>query len=158
MKELRVEREHYVTVIVAVIALLVIFGGYASFSGLSVHEDPLVISMSSETFAQGDVFDVNVVVSPVQFLADESIMVYVDGNPVGVIVLKKYLDSNDIEYGSDVKNLGQNNAEIITLKNRVAVNLADYVSLENVPSGTAHTLLVEFSRGDATAQKGFWVK
>jgi len=158
MKQLRVEREQYVTVIIAAIAVLVIVGGYASFSGLAVQSDPLVIMMQKDSFSQGEVFDAELVLNPVQFLADESIVVYVDSNPVGVIALKKYLDDNSIEYGSDIKNLGESNAEIITLKHNLRVHLSDYVSLERVPAGTSHTLRAEFSRGDAVAQDVFVVR
>lgn len=158
MRELRSERENYVTVIVSVIAILVIVGGYASFTGMAVEQDPLVIVMLDDEFRQSDVFDVDVVLNPVQFLADETVVVYLNNNPVGVIALKKYLDDNDIDYGTSVKNVGQNNVEVITLRNPLMINLADYVSLENFPADSSHVLRVEFSRGDAGAEEIFIVR
>jgi len=154
---LRAEREHIVTLIVAAIAMLVIFGGFASFSGLAVHNDPLVIVKAKGTFARGDVFDVAVQLAPVTFMADESIVLYLDDNVVGVIALKKYLDDNGVDYGTEIKNLGQNNQEILTLMNPVSINLADYVSLEMMAAGT-HTLRAEFSLGDAYAEDVFGVE
>ncbi len=152
---MRVEREHIATAVVATIAVLVIVGGFASFSGLSVYHQPLTLELHKTEFRQGDVFDVNVVVNPVTFLADETIMVYLDGNAVAAIALKRYLDDNGIDYGSEVKNLGQNNAEIINLQAPLTVNLADYVSMEPMYPGTVHLLTVEFSRGDASAEEAF---
>ena len=70
---MRTQREHIVSLIVAVIAILVIVGGYAAFTGLSVYEEPLMILMAENSFRQSDVFDVSVVVNPVTFMADESI-------------------------------------------------------------------------------------
>ncbi len=152
---IRVEREHYVTVIVAVAAILMIVGGYASFTGLATQSEPLALSVEKDAFRQGDVFDVNVNVGPVTFMSDESIIIYVDDTAVGVIAVKKYLDSNSIEYGTEVKNLGRNNVEIINLKEPLTINLADYVSLEYLRPGTTHILKAEFSRGDASAEEIF---
>jgi hypothetical protein len=153
---MRTEREYAVTFIIATIAALVIIGGYASFSGLASYSEPLSIEMAEKTFARGDVFDVNVVLSPVTFMADESIVVYIDGQAVGVVAIKKYLDDNRIDYGRELKSLGQNNAEIINLKAPLKVNLADYVLLEYLGTG-GHSLRVEFSRGDAAAQEVFGI-
>jgi hypothetical protein len=155
MKEMRVEREHVATAVIAVIAVLVIVGGFASFSGLSVHEETLKIEMAKAVFRQSDVFDANVVVSPVTFMADESMMVYVDGRAVGVVALKQYLDDNGIDYGSEYKNLGQNNVEIVTLKNLLTIHLAEHVNLEHLRPGMTHSLRVEFSKGDAYADGSF---
>jgi hypothetical protein len=155
---MRVEREYAATFIVAIIALLVIVGGYASFSGLAVYDEPLKIEIADNSFKQSDVFDVNVVVNPVTFMSDESIMVYVDNNAVGAIAIKQYLDDNGIEYGTEVKNLGQNNIEIMTLKDPLLVNLADHVSLEYLHPGTIHIIKVEFSRGDAVAENVFSIE
>ncbi|MFH1064643.1 MAG: hypothetical protein V1729_06175 [Candidatus Woesearchaeota archaeon] len=154
---MEVEREHIATFVVATIAVLVIVGGFASFSGLSVYDQPLKLELQKTEFMQGDVFDANVVVNPVTFMADETIMVYIDGNAVAAIALKRYLDDNDIDYGSEVKNLGQNNVEIINLQGPLTVNLADYVSMEPMYPGTVHILSVEFSQGDAAAQESFRV-
>lgn len=155
---MRTEREHYVTIIVTVIAMVVIVGGFASFSGLSVYEDPIRIELEKSVFKNGDVFDTSVVLNPVTFMADDSLMVYIDGKALGVVALKKYLDDNSIEYGSEIKNLGQNNAEILTLKNPLSINLADYVSLEFLHPGTTHVIKVEFSKGDAVAEEVFRVE
>lgn len=155
---MRAEREHYVTILVAVIAIVVIVGGFASFTGLSVQEEPIQIMMEKNTFKRGDVFDARVVLSPVTFLADESIMIYIDNKAVGAIALKKYLDDNNLEYGTEVKNLGQNNAEIITLMQPVTVSLADHMTLDRMHPGTTHILRVEFSRGDAVAEEVFGIE
>ena len=152
---MRTAREQYVTLIVAAIAVLVIIGGFASFTGLSAYDEPLRIEMEGDSFSQGDVFDADVVVNPVTFMADESLMIYVDGNAVGVVALKKYLDDNALDYGTEVKNLGQNNAEIITLSRPLSVSLADYISVAQMHPGTTHILRVEFSRGDAAAEEVF---
>jgi hypothetical protein len=85
-------------------------------------------------------------------------MVYVDNKAVGVVAIKRYLDDNDLDYGSEVKNLGQNNVEIINLKDPLTVNLADHISLEYLHPGTMHILKVEFSRGDAVAEEVFKIK
>jgi hypothetical protein len=153
-----VEREYVATFIVAVVALLVIVGGYASFSGLAVYDEPIKIELAKTTFSQGDVFDADVVVNPVTFLADESIMVYIDNKVLGAIAIKKYLDDNGIEYGTEIKSLGQETTEIINLKDPLTVNLADFVSLEYMQPGTAHVLRVEFSRGDALAEALFRIE
>lgn len=155
---MRTEREHYVTMVVAVIALLVIFGGFASFTGLSVQEDSLMIEIAKSSFRNSDVFDAAILLSPVTFMADDSVMVYVDSEAIGVIALKKYLDDNELEYGTEVKNLGQNNMEIMTLKYPVKISLADFLDLEYMRSGTTHILRVEFSKGDAFAEEVFRVE
>ncbi|MBU2561533.1 MAG: hypothetical protein KKD17_04490 [Nanoarchaeota archaeon] len=152
---IRAEREYYVTFIVATIAVLVIVGGFASFTGLSVQDDAISIEMSKESFRPSDVFDVTITLSPVTFMADESIMIYIDGSAVGAVAIKKYLDSNGIDYGREVKDPGQNNIQVINLKDRLRVNLADYVQLEYMRPGTKHILRVEFSRGDAAAEEVF---
>ncbi len=155
---MRTEREHYVTIVVAVIAVLVIVGGFASFTGLSVQEEPIRISMEKSSFRQGEVFDVNVLLSPVTFFADESIVIYLDNKAVGAIALRKYLDDNGLEYGTEVKNVGQNNIEIITLMQPVSVSLADFIPLDYMHPGTTHLLRVEFSRGDAAAEEAFRIE
>jgi len=155
---MRTEREYLVPVIVTMIAVLVIIGGYASFSGLAVYDAPLAISMAKDTFRQSDVFDVNVLVNPVTFMADESIMIYLDNNAVGAVAIKKYLDDNDIEYGSEFQNLGQNNIEVVNLRNPLQVNLADFITLEGMQPGTTHIIRAEFSRGDAVAEAVFRIE
>ena len=42
---MRTAREQYVTLIVAAIAVLVIIGGFASFTGLSAYDEPLRIEI-----------------------------------------------------------------------------------------------------------------
>lgn len=155
---MRTEREHYVTIVVAIIAIVVIVGGFASFTGLSVQEEPIRISMEKNLFRQGEIFDVNVLLSPVTFFADESIVIYIDNKAVGAIALRKYLDDNGLEYGTEVKNLGQNNIEIITLMQPVSVSLADFITLDYMHPGTTHLLRVEFSRGDAVAEDVFRIE
>ena len=155
---MRTQRENIVTLIVASIAILVIVGGYASFTGLAAYDAPIRLEMEKSSFSQGDVFDANVVLNPVTFMADESLILYIDKKAVGVIALKQYLDDNSISYGVDVKNLGQNNAEIVNLKDPLSINLADYVSLEYMHPGTMHTVRVEFSRGDAAAEGVFGIE
>jgi hypothetical protein len=152
---MRTEREYLVPVIVTMIAVLVIIGGYASFSGLAVYNAPITIETAKDAFRQSDVFDANVLVNPVTFLADESIMIYLDNNAVGAVAIKKYLDDNDIEYGSEFQNLGQNNIEVVNLRNPLQVNLADFITLEGMQPGTTHIIRVEFSRGDAVAEAVF---
>lgn len=155
---MRVEREYIATFIVAMVAILVIVGGYASFSGLAVQDDPLSIEMEKSTFKQSDVFDVDIVVNPVTFMSDETIMVYVDNEVIGAIAIKKYLDQTGQDYGTEIKNLGMNNEEIITLRDPLTVSLADLLSLEGLHPGTTHLLRVEFSRGDAVAEDVFKVE
>lgn len=155
---MRAHREHFVTLIVAAIAVLVIVGGYASFTGLAAYDAPVRLDMVKRSFGQGDVFDVNVIVSPMTFMSDESILLYIDNKAVGVVALKQYLDDSGISYGVDVKNLGQNNVEIVNLKDPLSINLADYVSLEYMHPGTTHILKAEFSRGDALAEEVFGVE
>ncbi|MBW2971499.1 hypothetical protein KY359_00545 [Candidatus Woesearchaeota archaeon] len=152
---IRAQREYYVTFIVAAIAIAVIVGGFASFTGLSVQADPLSIEMAKTAFRQSDVFDADVLLSPVTFMADESLMIYIDGKAVGVVALKRHLDQNSIEYGTEIKDLGQDNVQIINLREHLRVNLAEYVSLEYLQPGTVHLLRVEFSRGDALAEAVF---
>ena len=155
---MRTQREHAVTLIIAAIAIIVIVGGYASFTGLAAYDAPLRLEMVKSSFNQGDVFDVNVIVNPVTFMSDESILLYIDNQAVGVVALRQYLDDNSISYGVDVKNLGQNNVEVINLKNPLSINLADHVSLEYMHPGTTHIMKVEFSRGDAVAEEVFGVE
>jgi hypothetical protein len=154
---MRTEREYVVTFIITTIAILIIVGGYASFSGLAAYDAPLRIENAKGTFARGDVFDVNIVLNPVTFMADESIVIYIDGQAVGVVAIKKYLDDNGIEYGRELKDIGQSNTEVLNLMDPLAVNLADYVPLEYVQQGT-HTIRAEFSRGDAMAETVFAVE
>ena len=155
---MRTEREQYVTLIVTVIAMVVIVGGFASFSGLSVYEDPIRIESAKSSFRNSDVFDISVVLNPVTFMADDSLVVYVDGKALGVVALKNYLNDNGIEYGVEIKNLGQNNVEILTLKNPLSISMADYVSLEFLHPGMTHVIKVEFSKGDAFAEEVFRVE
>ncbi len=152
-----VEREHIVTIIVAVIALLAIVGGYASFSGLSVYEQPVQLELTKSSFAQSDIFDANILLNPVTFLHDESIMIYFDNEPIGVVAIKKYLDDNRIEYGTEYQNLGTNNIQIMNLEHQLKISLADYITLESVQTGS-HTVRVELSKGDASADAIFSVK
>jgi hypothetical protein len=151
---MRAEKEFIVPFIVTVIAILVIVGGYASFSGLATYDTPISVEMGKAAFQQGEVFDVNAIVSPMTLLADETLMVYVDGNLAGVVALKKYLDDNRIDYGLEYKNLGQNNVQIMNMQSSLRINLADLVSLESLARGE-HILSVELSRGDARAEATF---
>jgi hypothetical protein len=151
-------RELIVPIVVTLIAVLVIVGGYASFSGLATYSTPLSIEMAKKAFKRGDVFDANILVNPVTLLADESIMIYVDNNAVGAVAIKRYLDDNRIEYGTEFQNLGQNSAEVMNLKNPLQVNLADFITLEGTLPGTTHVLKVEFSRGDASAEEVFSIE
>ncbi|MBW2963944.1 hypothetical protein KY363_00655 [Candidatus Woesearchaeota archaeon] len=152
------EREYAVAVFVAVAAILIIVGGYASFSGLAVRADPLDIELYKGTFSQSDVFDANIVVNPATFLADESLVIYLDDKPSGIVALKQYLDENGYDYGSDAKNAGTNNVEIITMLSPFRVSLADYISLDKAQSGSTHKVRVEFSRGDAAAEATFAIE
>jgi hypothetical protein len=155
---MRAQREHAVTLIIAAIAIIVIVGGYASFTGLAAYDAPLRLDMEKSSFSKGDVFDVNVIVNPVTFMSDESILLYIDNQAMGVVALRQYLDDNGISYGVDVKNLGQNNVEVLNLKDPLSINLADYVSLEYMHPGTTHIMKVEFSRGDAVAEEVFGIE
>lgn len=152
------EREYAVAVFVGIIAILIIVGGYASFSGLAVRADPLSIELSKGTFKQSDVFDANIVVSPATFLADETLVIYMNDKASGVVALKKYLDENDYDYGTEVKNAGSNNVEIITMLSPFRVSLADYISLDQAQSGSTHRVRVEFSRGEVSADVAFAVE
>ncbi|MBW2966895.1 hypothetical protein KY362_00255 [Candidatus Woesearchaeota archaeon] len=153
-----IEREHLIALFLCAVAILVIVGGYASFSGLATAAQPLQIEMVQKTFSKSDVFDVNVIVNPVTLLADESLMIYLDNEAVGVIALKQYLDTNGIEYGTEIKNLGQNSAEIINLKSSTRISLADHISTEFMYPGTTHILRVELSQGEAVAEDAFGVE
>lgn len=152
------EKEYVVTIFISIIAILIITGGYASFSGLAVREDTLEVEMHKTVFKRSDVFDVTVKIKPVMFMAEESIMVYLDDKAIAVIALKKYLDDNGLDYGVDVKNLGENNQEIITLREPLLVNLAEYVSVEYMQPGTMHRVTVELSVGEARAEGLFSVE
>lgn len=155
---IRAEREYYVTFIVATIAVLFIVGGFASFTGLSVQDEAISIAMAKESFRPSDVFDVTLILNPVTFMADESIIIYIDSNAVGAVAIKKYLDDNGIEYGREVKDAGQNSIQVINLRDRLMINLADHVQLEYMRPGTKHILRAEFSRGDAAADAVFNVE
>lgn len=144
MKQIKVEREKTVTLIVSAIALIAIFGGFASFSGLSVHNPDIEINDAG-----------NLLINPVTFLAEESIVVYVDDEAVGVIALKKYLDDHGLEYGSEVRNSGQNNIEIITLRESLVVDISDMIG--GLETGT-YVLKAEFSLGDGVASGAFVVE
>jgi hypothetical protein len=152
---MRTEKEYLVTFIVTLVAVLVIVGGYASFSGLATYDAPISIGLAKDSFRQSDVFDADIVLRPVTFMADESLMVYVDNSAVGVVAIKKYLDDNKIEYGTEYQNAGQNNIEVLNLRDPLRVNLADFIKLEAMVPGTTHILRVEFSRGDAVAEEVF---
>jgi len=149
--------EFVVTVLIAIIALLVIVGGFASFSGLATYAPPITVEMAKQQFRQGDVFDVTTTVNPTTLLAEESMTIYVDGNLAGVVAIKKYLNDNKIDYGSEFKNVGANNIEVITLQNRLIINLADLVSPESLSVGD-HILRVELSGGDASAETAFKIE
>jgi len=150
-----VEREQIVTLLVALTAIIVILGGYASFSGLAAYDSPVSIEMQKSTFKQSDVFDVNVVLNPVTFMSDESIMIYIDNEAVGAVAIKKYLDENMIEYGTETKSVGANSIEIMNLKYPIKINLADHISPEYLHPGTVHMITIEFSRGDSSAEGTF---
>ncbi len=149
-----VERETFVALFISLVAILVVVGGFASFTGLSVHEAPLVLNFHKASFSRGDVFDVSVDLSPATFLQDESLVIYVDEVPVSVVALQKYLDDNQIDYGLDFENAGKNNIKVMTLKNKLSVNLADFVSLDDLQPGS-HSLKVSLSQGDASADGNF---
>ncbi|NQU79439.1 hypothetical protein HQ545_06755 [Candidatus Woesearchaeota archaeon] len=149
---MKVEREHIATVIIATAAVLIIVGGFASFSGLAVHAEPLTIEMYKTEFRQGEPLQAVLIISPVTFLSDESIVLYIDNNPVGAIPLKKYIDDKEIEYGLEIKNAGNNNIELINLKNPLSIQLDEFIPS---PMAGNHIIRAEFSRGDALAEKGF---
>jgi len=149
--------EFVVTVLISIIALLVIVGGFASFSGLATYAPPITIETAKQQFRQGDVFDVTTTINPTTLLADESMTVYVDGNLAGVVAIKKYLDDNKIDYGSEIKNLGENNIKVINMQNKLTINLADLVSPESISIGE-HILRVELSGGDASAETAFKIE
>jgi hypothetical protein len=151
------QRENLVTLFVAAVAILVIIGGYASFSGLASYESPLKIELSKESYSQSDVFDANVLLTPVTLFSDETIMIYIDGRAIGVIAIKKYLDDNRIEYGTETKDAGKTTVEIINMKSRLKVNLADYVTLDSLGL-EEHTVRVEFSKGEAFSEKSFRIE
>ena len=152
-----IPREQVVTLTIAAIAIIFIVGGFASMSGLSVYEEPLQIEMYATSFEKGDVFDVNIRVGTMTVLSDETMMIYIDGNPGGAVALKKYFDENRIEYGTEYKQLGTNSVEIMSTVQPIVINLADYIQLEMMSEGS-HSLRVEFSRGDAVAEVLFEVE
>jgi len=149
--------EYLVSIFLAIIALLVIVGGYASFSGLATYNPPISIEMAKQAYLRSDVFDVNAAMSPATILADETMTVYMDNNLAGVVAIKKYLDENRIEYASEYRNAGENNIQVINLKDKLAINMADLIALDSLNAGQ-HTVRVELSIGDASAEQAFSVQ
>ena len=154
---IRGHKEQIASLVVAIIAVLVIVGGYASFSGLASYDPPLKLEMAKKSFLAGDVFDANLVVSPVTLMSDESIIIYLDNIAVGAIAVKRYLNDNGIDFGTQNENAGRNNIDIINLKHKLSINLADYVNLDSVLPGGTHKIRAEFSRGNAVAEEVFFV-
>ena len=154
---MHVMREHMVTVTIAVIAILFVVGGFASMSGLSTYDELISIDVVKDSFSRGDVFDVSVGIGLMTVMADETLMIYIDDAPAGAVILKKYFDENRVRYGVDVRTVGTNSIEVISTLEPMRVNLADYVLLDSMASGS-HLLKVEFSRGDAGAEAVFVVE
>ncbi len=151
---MHVEREAIVSLFIALVAVIVIIGGFASFTGLAVHSEDLKIDFSRTDFESGAVFDAVLTIAPVTMLAEESVVIYVDESFGSVIAIKKYLDDNSIPYGLEYQNAGSNNIQMITLESPLKIPLADFVSLQGLEPGT-HSIKISLSEGDATVQKSF---
>lgn len=150
-------REHFVTLTVAAVAALFIMGGFASLSGLSTYEEALQITLPETTFSKSSVFDVTVRVAPTQIISDETLMIYIDGAPAGVVVLKQYFDENRVDYTSEERIIGSNTLEVLSTRSEVLINLADYVDLDTSSVGN-HVLKVEFSRENVGSEVVFSVE
>lgn len=145
-----VEREAFVSLFIAAVAILTVVVGFAAFSGLSVYNEVMSLDFEKASFDQGDVFDVYVDLIPSSYLYDESLVVYVDDNLVSVISLKKFFDDNKITYGEDMKN----NVHIISIGSKARINLADFVPLDSLTSGH-HNLKVYLSQAEMSQTAAF---
>jgi len=69
------QRETMVSLFIAAVAILVVIGGFASFSGLAAYSGTLSLDFSKSSFSGTDAFDVDLIIEPVTLMADESAVV-----------------------------------------------------------------------------------
>lgn len=153
---MRPQKEHIVTILLAIVAILVIIGGYASFSGLAVNTDPLMIDMSRDSFRQSDVFDVNIILNPITFISEETVVIYLDNSVIAALPLRQYVEDNSLSYTIETRELGSGSVTLLALNEPAIISLADVISLESLQK-KSHLLRVEFSVGDVSAAKTFGV-
>jgi hypothetical protein len=146
-------REQFVTATIAIIAILCVIGGYSALSGLTTYSAPVIINMQKDTFLRSDVFDVTAKLNTVTLLSDETLMIYVDAQPAGAVVLKKYLDDNGYQYGTEKKS----DVDIISTLQQININLAEYIELSALAPGR-HLLEVGLSQGKIATYKEFYVE
>jgi hypothetical protein len=150
------QREYFVTILLAVVAVLVIVGGYASFNGLAVNTDPLLIDMPRDSFRQSDIFDVNIILNPITFISEETVVIYLDNSVIAAIPLRQYVEDNSLSYTVETRELGGSSVTLLTLNEPAIISLSEVVSLESLQK-KSHLIRVEFSVGDVTAAETFEV-
>ena len=126
-----------VLVICSVLALAIITG-FVSFTGMAVYNIPLAFDME-KSYSNSDVFDADLIINAKEVSDTETMVVYLDNNPVGIIPLKNYLDANSINYKEE--------EHILILKEKFNINLANHIDLNNLKTGN-HLIRARFSEID----------
>ncbi|MBI4738562.1 hypothetical protein HY772_03220 [Candidatus Woesearchaeota archaeon] len=145
------DRENVVAVVISLIAILFIVGGFASFSGLATYShNALVLTTEKGTFSPSDVFDAEVVVNLDAVLADETLTLALDGSTFKVINLKEYAVLNNLRSSVEERN----GASVVHLDELVRVHLAQYVDLSQLSSGK-HSLVARLDRSGVEVQETF---
>ena len=123
--------------VICAVAVLAIISSFASFSGLAVYNLPIAFDID-ESYKQTDFFGAKIIV------------IYIDSTPIGVVPLKNYLDANKIPYSLDKKG----GLEFLNTKRKFKIPLKEYISLDQLSSGT-HILRVQFSETTAASETKF---
>ncbi|MBI5398882.1 hypothetical protein HZB03_05450 [Candidatus Woesearchaeota archaeon] len=143
-------RENVVAVVISLIAILFVIGGFASFSGLAAYNNVLMLASEKDVFAPSDVLGVEVVVNLDTVLADETLTLALDGSVFDVVNLKDYAASNNLRYSVAERN----GVSVVYLGEPVRVHLAQYVDLSQVSPGK-HSLAARLDRSNVEVQETF---
>ena len=135
--------------VICAVAVLAIISSFASFSGLAVYNLPIAFDID-ESYKQTDFFGAKIIINTQEILSTDSLVIYIDSTPIGVVPLKNYLDANKIPYSLDKKG----GLEFLNTKRKFKIPLKEYISLDQLSSGT-HILRVQFSETTAASETKF---
>lgn len=145
------ERENVVAVVISVIAVLFIVGGFASFSGLSTYSG-LSLNLERATFARGDIFGAEVVVALDSVLSDETLILKLDGIPFKTIDFQDYVTASGLRHSLEEKG----GLSVLRLGEPVKIHLSDFVTVDSLANG-GHQIDASLSKGELTARGKFSV-
>lgn len=147
------EREHVVAIVISIIAVLFVVGGFASFSGLATYSNTaLTIHIEKERFASSDIFDAEIFVNSNTVLDDETVRLQLDGVSFQTINLLEYVSVRNLRHRVEERN----GITFLQLDEPVRIHLADYVNLDAV-ARRKHTIGAKLGKAGTEVQARFTI-